>query len=172
MISRVSGWASSIKVNNRLSRSVLCLLGLAMAWGGFEMDRLEIRRIHPASIPGLVPMILGVCMVICSIFLGLGTMSEPDSDAPKQEKMNRGNWFDFTFAAGWSIVFAVLLVGRVPFMAAAAVYIAVFAAWYLWPQQTEQAGRLKMVSLVVLYAGLVAIGISALFQYGFLVRLP
>ncbi|CAN0603617.1 unnamed protein product, partial [Ectocarpus sp. 12 AP-2014] len=42
---------------DRLTAVVLCLLGLAMTWGGFEMDRLEIRRIHPASIPGLVPMI-------------------------------------------------------------------------------------------------------------------
>lgn len=163
---------SDSNLADRLTAVVLCALGLAVAWGGFEMDRLEVRRIHPASIPGLVPMILGVCMVVCAVFLGFGTLSEPDSDAPEAETMDRSNWMDFAFAAGWSCVFAVLLVGRVPFMAAAAIYIAVFSAWYLCPQQADQAGRLKMLGLVVVYGGLIAAGVSALFQYGFLVRLP
>ena len=39
------------KMADRLTAIVLFGLGLAMAWGGFEMDRLEIRRIHPSSIP-------------------------------------------------------------------------------------------------------------------------
>ena len=163
---------SDSNLADRVTAVVLCALGLAMAWGGFEMDRLEIRRIHPASIPGLVPMILGVCMVICAVSLGLGSLSAPDSDAPEAETMDRGNWIDFAFAAGWSCFFAILLVGRIPFMAASAIYIAVFSAWYLWPQQTEQDGRIKMLGLVVVYAGLIAAGVSALFQYGFLVRLP
>ncbi len=136
------------------------------------MDRLEIRRIHPASIPGLVPMILGVCMMICAVFLGLGSVSKTESTPVEQESMDRSNWADFAFAAAWSCTFAILLVGRMPFMAASALYIAVFAAWYLWPSQSTRAGRLKMLVLVLLYAGLVAAGISALFQYGFLVRLP
>jgi putative tricarboxylic transport membrane protein len=163
---------SNSNLADRLTAVVLCALGLAMAWGGFEMDRLEIRRIHPASIPGLVPMILGVCMVICAVFLGLGSLSEPDSDTPRSEPMDRGNWMDLAFAAGWSCCFAIMLVGRVPFIAASAIYIAVFSAWYLWPQQSEQAARTKMLGLVAVYAGLVAAGVSALFQYGFLVRLP
>lgn len=157
---------------DRLTAVVLCLLGLAMTWGGFEMDRLEIRRIHPASIPGLVPMILGVCMMICAVFLGLGVRSKPSSEPADDKRMDRSNWSDFAFAAAWSCAFAILLVSRLPFMAASALYIAVFAAWYLWPSQTNQTERLKMLVLVLLYAGLVAAGISALFQYGFLVRLP
>lgn len=160
------------KMADRLTAIVLCLLGLAMAWGGFEMDRLEIRRIHPSSIPGLVPIILGICMMVCAVFLGIGTKYNSENDAPKEETMNRGNWADFAFATGWSCVFAILLVSRIPFVAASAVYIAVFAAWYLWPQQIESDGRLKMLVLVILYAGLVAAGISAIFRYGFLVRLP
>lgn len=156
---------------DRLTAVVLCLLGVAMAWGGFEMDRLEIRRIHPASIPGLVPMILGACMVVCAVFLGLGSLKPTDDTAPK-ETMDRGNWIDFAFAAGWSCAFALLLVGSVPFMAASAIYIAVFAIWYLRPAQTTQSGRIKTGFLILLYAALVAAGISALFQYGFLVRLP
>lgn len=156
---------------DRVTAAVLFLLGLAMAWGGFDMDRLEIRRIHPASIPGLVPMILGTCLMICAAFLALAKVSEND-DEPKQETMDIGNWADLAFTAAWSCVFAIFLVGSMPFVAASALYIGVFSVWFLWPQKSETAGRLKMIVLVVIYAALMAAGISALFQYGFLVRLP
>ena len=157
---------------DRVTAAVLFLLGLAMAWGGFDMDRLEIRRIHPASIPGLVPMILGTCLMICAAFLALAKVSESDDDEPEQETMDRSNWADLAFAAAWSCVFAIFLVGSMPFVTASAFYIGVFAVWFLWPPKRETAGRLKMIVLVIIYAALVAAGISALFQYGFLVRLP
>lgn len=160
------------KMADRLTAVVLCLLGLAMAWGGFDMDRLEARRIHPSSIPGLVPIILGICMMVCAFFLGLGNTLNAEKNDQKKVKMDLGNWSDLAFATGWSCIFAILLVSRIPFMAASALYIAVFAAWYLWPQQVETTKRIKMLVLVALYAGLVAAGISAIFQYGFLVRLP
>ena len=41
---------------DRLTAGLLFLLGLALLVGGYTMDRLEIRQIHPASIPGLVPI--------------------------------------------------------------------------------------------------------------------
>ena len=157
---------------DRITAAVLFALGLAMAWGGFDMDRLEIRRIHPASIPGLVPMILGVCLMVCAAFLGRGSSAEGNDEMPAPETMDRGNWADFAFVAVWSCLFAIFLVGSMPFVAASAIYIAVFAVWFLWPQQSESSGRAKMLVLTVLYAGLMAAGISALFQYGFLVRLP
>ena len=42
---------------DRLTAIVLLVIGLALLVGGWTMDRLEVRQIHPASIPGLVPMI-------------------------------------------------------------------------------------------------------------------
>ena len=38
---------------------ILLAIGIAQFVGGLTMDRLEMRRIHPARIPGLLPMILG-----------------------------------------------------------------------------------------------------------------
>ena len=163
--------SSQDSMADRVTALVLFLLGAAMAWGGFDMDRLEIRRIHPASIPGLVPMILGTCLMICAAFLALAKVNE-NEDVPKQETMDSGNWADLGFAAAWSCVFAILLVGNMSFAAASALYIAVFSIWFLWPQKDKTANRPKVIILIVIYAALVATGISALFQYGFLVRLP
>src|SRR6056297_2853194 len=50
---------------DRITAFVFFVLGAAMTWGGYVMDRLEIRQIHPASIPGLVPMFLGVALMLC-----------------------------------------------------------------------------------------------------------
>ena len=54
---------------DQVAAVVFFLLGMAMLVGGYTMDRLEIRQIHPASIPGLVPMILGAVMMFCASFL-------------------------------------------------------------------------------------------------------
>jgi len=156
---------------DRITAAVLLLLGGAMCWGGFVMDRLEIRQIHPASIPGLLPIFLGFFLMLCAVFLALGTRGKTSpqiDDTPKES----GNWSDFAFAAVWSCLFAVGMVSRIPFVVASAIYILVFTGWYLWKPSGEAGKRLRMMLLVTLYAVLVAIGISVLFRYGFLVRLP
>ena len=42
-----------------------------MLAGGYAMDRLEFRQIHPASIPGLLPMILGAALMVCAVLLAV-----------------------------------------------------------------------------------------------------
>lgn len=156
---------------DRLTAAVLFLLGGAMSWGGFVMDRLEIRQIHPASIPGLLPIFLGLFLMVCAVFLALGTRGK-DSPAVEKPQKETGNWSDFAFAAVWSCLFAMVMVSRIPFVVASAIYIAVFTGWYLWRPSGEGGHRLRMMLLIALYAVLVAVGISVLFRYGFLVRLP
>ena len=58
-----------MKTADRITALVLVGLGVAMFWGGFVMDRLEVRQIHPASIPGLMPMGLGMLTVVCGVVL-------------------------------------------------------------------------------------------------------
>lgn len=166
---------------DRVTAIVLFVLGLAMFWGGIDMDRLEFRRIHPASIPGLVPIILGAILMLCSILLARSKPPQSDnvSDAQSEpaesadaEPADTGNWGSFAFVAIWSSIFALFMVGNLPFAAASAIYIAVFSVWFLWPQQDTLKQRAVMIGLVVLFAGVTALGISILFQDGFLVRLP
>ena len=133
---------------DRITAVVFMSLGAAMAWGGFVMDRLEIRRIHPASIPGLVPMILGVALMLCAAFL---YRAARDSDA------------------GWSAFYALALVGNMPFVVATAIYLLGFTGWFLW----REGGRRPVTAIAVIAFSLTtAVAVSALFRYGFLVRLP
>ncbi len=65
--------------------------------------------------------------------------------------------------------YALVLVGRVPFAAATAIYIAIFVLWF---REGEGARGLRGVAGVIVLAVVAAAGIAALFRYGFLVRLP
>jgi putative tricarboxylic transport membrane protein len=93
------------------------------------MDRLEIRQIHPASIPGLVPMML---------------------------------------AAALCCAYALVLVGRLPFFIATALFVAAFVAAF------RPSGRpwLRHGVMAAGFGIATAVTVSALFRYGFLVRLP
>lgn len=147
---------------DRITAVVFLTLGAAMTWGGFVMDRLEIRRIHPASIPGLVPMILGVALMICAVFL---YRSAKDPEGPAEE----GSWSDFAITAGWSVFYAIGLVGNMPFAVATAIYILGFTGWFIW----REGGHRPATAISVLFFSIImAVGVSVLFRYGFLVRLP
>ena len=61
---------------DRVAAMVLFAIGMASLYGGWAMDRLEVRRIHPASIPGLVPMILGLLLAVCAGLLWLSARRE------------------------------------------------------------------------------------------------
>jgi len=154
---------------DRLAALVLFALGAAMTYGGYVMDRLEIRQIHPASIPGLVPMILGLALMLCAVLLALGADKAHDPDAPAPDVA----WRDVFVALGFCCLYALGMVGTLPFGVATAIFVAVFSGWFLWPDAEAGTGpRLRVAAGVVIFGALVATATSTLFQYGFLVRLP
>ncbi|MBL4813509.1 MAG: tripartite tricarboxylate transporter TctB family protein [Rhodobacteraceae bacterium] len=146
---------------------VLIALGLAMLWGGYVMDRLEVRNIHPGSIPGLLPMVLGVLITLCGGLLYVTSAKDDPSGA-----IDFGNISNLLWAAALCGAFAILLVGKLPFYIATFVFITAFAARFTYDKahSPRQRGQ-KLLAAVVM--GLVFSGlISALFRYAFLVRLP
>lgn len=152
---------------DRLAALVLFVLGLAMLVGGYTMDRLEMRQIHPASIPGLVPMILGGVLAFCAVLLFAGAGDDQAAEAPEMV-----SWPNLGVALGLALVYAVVLVGRLPFFWATAIFIAAFAGYFYWQEAADRRGRIR-AAVVAVVLGLVASGaIAGLFRYGFLVRLP
>lgn len=146
---------------DRLTALVLLALGLTLLWAGFTMDRLEVRRIHPSSIPGLVPMLLGVALSVCSAFLFVSAAPPGDSAEDGGDLRNLG------LSAALSLVYALVLVGWLPFFAATAIFVAGFVTIF----DRERSLALQ-VPLAIGFGLAVAAAISALFRYAFLVRLP
>ena len=146
---------------DRITAVILFLVGAAMLYGGFTMDRLEVRQIHPASIPGLVPMILGAALMLCA---GLLFRASRPAQPGTGESGSTGN---LLIAAALSVFYAVVLVGRVPFVVATAAYITAFILIF-----TAGPTRWRRVLFAAAFAGIFAAAIAALFRFGFLVRLP
>lgn len=154
---------------DRWTSLVLFALGAAMLVGGYTMDRLEIRQIHPASIPGLVPMILGGAMMLCAGLLFWSARSTP---AEAEAGSGEGSLKNLGFAAGYSVLYAIGLVGQLPFWVATAIYIAVFTIHFSWQAEATLRARLVRIGLSIAFGLVGAVGVATLFAEGFLVRLP
>ncbi len=163
---------------DRITSLVLFALGIAMLIGGYTMDRLEIRRIHPASIPGLVPMILGGAMMLCSVLLFTSAKAAHQSedgaadDAQHDDVSGHASIANLGFATLYSVIYAIGLVGNMPFALATAIYIAVFYIHFTWHQAAEPRARMLHILGGCAFGAIGAYAIASLFQYGFLVRLP
>lgn len=158
---------------DRLTSVVLFALGAAMLIGGYTMDRLEIRQIHPASIPGLVPMVLGGSLMLCAALLFTSAERRARGAAPEAVAGDSGvSWSNLLATAVLSTVFALVLVGRLPFFVSSALYITVFIAYFSWPRGAGGVQKLKVSALAVTSGVVASASIALLFRYGFLVRLP
>jgi putative tricarboxylic transport membrane protein len=152
---------------DRVAAVVLFALGIAMLYGGYTMDRLEIRQIHPASSPGLLPMLLGGVLAVCAVLLFAGARDDGEGAA-----VEGVSWPNVGIALVLCLVYALGLVGRMPFFVATAIFIAAFAGVFAW-RDADGARRPVRIVLFSLAFGIVVAGaISALFRYGFLIRLP
>ncbi len=153
---------------DRLTAAVLFLLGAASIYGGFVMDRLEVRRIHPASFPGLVPIILGIALMICAVALAWSARASREGGQAETV-----SWTGIGFTVVWGGLYALAAVGTLPFAPATAVFVAGFTLFFLWTDDERETrpGALSILS-VILFALAIGYGVAALFRYGFLVRLP
>jgi hypothetical protein len=148
------------------------VLGTAVLIGSWRMDRLEAQQINPYTIPGLVPGLLGLAMMlIAAIMLVRGLRhggAGPQAAAGRKQDYGR-----LAKVLGLCIVFAVGLVGRgPPFWLAAALFVSTAIIVLRW-EEFRAEGRLARG-----VASAVAIGIGAgvivtlVFEKFFFVRLP
>ena len=148
---------------------VLLALALAMTAGAWGMDRLEMRRIHPLSAPGLVPGMLGLALAVCAVVLIAGAgrrgLANPLAGA------ERGPTLRLAACLALTLAYPLVLVGTLPFWLATALFVAAFVAAFEWePRPVSGHARALGVAAVM---GLIAGPLTAfVFQELFLVRLP
>lgn len=158
---------------DRLSAIVFFALGLAMLAGGWTMDRLEIRQIHPASIPGLVPIILGLLLALCAVLLFFTSFSKgatKDGGAP--EVIPAGSWTRLALTAVLCTGYALGLVGWLSYFWATAVFTFAFSLIFSYPLDGKPKAKATAVAGALALGLGVALGSSVLFRELFLVRLP
>ena len=157
-----------------LTAFVLVALGLGLFYLSWTMPRLENRHIHPATIPGLVPIILSAALILCGALLGLRSWRI------EAEGGWRGLLGLFTarqavrvlVILGLALIHTLVLVGWLPFWAAAMLFIfafiVIFETWMGDTPATPLSTLAWALAIAVVGGG----GIYLVFERIFLVRLP
>jgi hypothetical protein len=141
--------------SDRAQGAFWILVGGAIFYASWTMDRLANVGVKPFSAPGLLPGILGVFMIVLGIAMVL--RAKPQSGAEPIE------WRRLLLPIVLCLAFAGGMVGRgVPFWLAAWIFITVMIC--------ALQRRLAWQALVI--GGLASAAISLVFQEVFLIRLP
>jgi hypothetical protein len=153
---------------------LLVLLGLAVVYFSWTMNRLEARHIHPATIPGLVPLFLGAALTLCGGLLTLRSLrlGRPGAWAGLWRALTSSEAVRAGAVLALALVHTLVLVGRVPFWLASMLFIFAFIVLF----ETVLIDRRQSLVRTLFWAALVAIvgalGIYFVFERIFLVRLP
>lgn len=157
---------------------ILVVFGLAALAESYGMPRLEERSINPWTAPGVVPGVLGVVIALLgavlalrSVFAGAfhSTLTMPTQEEAAEARAAR---WRLGMCSLLCLIYAVVLVGHVPFWLATGAYVFAFIVIFEWQVNEEQSARLRNLAFAGGIAVLSAIIIPYVFETLFLVRLP
>jgi hypothetical protein len=153
------------------------IFGGAVLIGSVTMDRLEKQNINPETIPGLLPGLLGIGMMLLGAIMALrswgrGAFTHPVLPATGHQRESRKR--------AWTVialctVYSVGLVGQgLPFWIASGIFITATILVLQRMNQNEEERRLapRLWAKAIVIGLLAAIITQVVFQELFLVRLP
>lgn len=157
-----------------LAAGVFIALALAVVYLSWTMPRLENRGIHPLTVPGLVPGLLGLALLVCSLLLAARSL----------RVKGEGGWsaFGALFSSpealrvgtviGLALIYTLGLIGRMPFWAATSLFV--FAFIVLFETYFIEGSRNLRSTLLWALGIALATGFAVVlvFERLFLVRLP
>src|SRR6478609_7693866 len=160
-------------------RDGLCwaALGAAILIGSLRMDRLEAQHINPYTVPGLLPGLLGLAMLLLGCVLALrswrrGALSQPaEATTELQREERRRYWVVIALCLGYCVV----LVGHgIPFWLASSIYVTgsiLVLKRLSRDKQERRLGAMAWTKALVIGVG-ASVVTQLVFQELFLVRMP
>lgn len=153
------------------------VLGVAVLIGSLTMDRLERQDVNPYTVPGLLPGLLGIAMIVLGGVLALrswrrGALGQAAvADSADEREQSRRVWIVIALCVGYGVV----LVGHgLPFWLASTVYIS--GSILILQRLSRDAEQRQMTAKAVGKAVVIGLGAAVIthlvFQQLFLVRLP
>jgi hypothetical protein len=153
------------------------VLGVAVLAGSLMMDRLEAQHINPYTVPGLLPGLLGIAMILLGLVLAersreRGAFTQPRASRTEDQ---RDEWRRVWIVAGLCIGYGVVLIGHgIPFWLASSIYVT--ASILILQLLSRDEEERKLTARVVVKALVIGIASSVItqlvFQELFLVRMP
>ncbi|WP_421725548.1 tripartite tricarboxylate transporter TctB family protein [Bauldia sp.] len=153
--------------------AVLFALSVAFVVGSWNMDRLEARRIHPFSAPGVTPGLLGLALGVTSALLVVQAVRKGGLTGWGDLARNGFKLTDAGRRLLGAIVlclfYPLVLIGTLPYWLATTIFVTGFIFAFEWNQPSPLWQRLAWAFGIGVVVG---VGISYVFTELFLVRLP
>lgn len=143
--------------------------GLLILIGSWRMERFESMGAQLYAMPGFVPALLGGVLVLLGLALMLRGWTRRRHEAAgaggAAAPLLNGR---IAATLALTLLYAVVMIGRLPFWLATALFVAAFVALYAPPEQ----GRARRLVLALLAGAITSAVVTWVFQFVFLVRLP
>ncbi|MDQ2082207.1 tripartite tricarboxylate transporter TctB family protein [Xanthobacteraceae bacterium Astr-EGSB] len=158
--------------------AILAAFGLAAVAESYGMPRLAERNINPWTAPGVVPGMLGVIIALLGVILASRSLfagafhPQPVALSPEDAAEQRAGRWRLGMCSLLCFIYAVVLVGHIPFWLATGIFVLIFIIVFEWQANDEQPVRMRKLAFAGGIALLAATIIPYAFQNLFLVRLP
>lgn len=150
------------------------LLGLAIVSVALQMPTFKEQKGEIYTAPGLVPGIYGLVIGALSVWLIVRSvrrsrLSVPVASGAAQDGTSN---LRLALAAALGLIFCVGLIGRMPFWAAAAVFVTAFIALFEWRRGDPWSTRAIRLGTAALQGLVTGVAVMLVFEKIFYVRLP
>jgi hypothetical protein len=151
--------------------AVLLAFGLGVVALALRMPTFVEQSHTGLTAPGIVPGFHGAVIALLSILLGLRALRRGAlRGGAHGQALAPGDGRRLAIAAALGILYAGVLVGRLPFWLASALFVFAFTTAFEWENGSQgRARRLVEAALLGLGTGL---AVMLVFERVFLVRLP
>lgn len=153
-----------------LTAAVLFVLGVAIVGHAFQMPRFVEQSGTGLTAPGIVPGFHGTMIALLSVVLGIRAIRRGGWAARGPLAQGGGEGRRLALAAGLGVLYAGVLVGRVPFWAASALFVFAFTTAFEWNQEPERRAR-RVIEAAAIGLG-TGLAVTLVFEKLFLLRLP
>ncbi len=148
---------------------VLTAVSVVVVVESWRMPRLENLGVHPMSAPGLTPGLIGLVLAGLGLrLLWRSLRARAELPAAPGEAAPDAAWPRALLALTLCMVYALGLLGRLPFLWATGLFVFAFVAAFTF----ERGRAMRVLGGALLMAVAVALSVSLLFEQLFLVRLP
>jgi hypothetical protein len=149
------------------------LLGLSIMSLAIQMPTFKEQKGEIYTAPGLVPGIYGLVICILSIWLVVRSLRRGLSTGPAASEAPDGSSnLRLALAAALGLVFCVGLIGRLPFWAAAAIFVTAFIILFEWRPGEPWSRRAMRFGTAALQGLVTGVAVMLVFEKLFYVRLP
>lgn len=156
---------------------VLLFLSLYVIIESWRMPRLEHLKVHPLSVPGIVPAFIGTVLLIFGLILIIRSIRKGGhrlriTYKEIQRVLNDSGNRRLLLTAFFSIGYAGFLIGTLPYWLATGLFIFIFITLFEWKQELDPRQRWKNLMIAVFIAVISSAAITLVFERLFLVTLP